>query len=385
MTDALSRMFRFNPPSIPPGLYPYQTMLKDETPLRLHLRVEPTGTSILLVNASTVLHLNETATAHAYGYVKGKSERSAANLVAQRYRVPLAESLEDQRRLRDQVEALVSAPDLDPVTYLDMEQGQLSVSPSTAPYRLDLALTYATDPTGKFDSTAASRVERELTTLEWQAILDKAWRAGVPHVTFTGGEPCRRLDLADLISQAERLGQVTGVLTAGMRLADPAYLDSLAQAGLDHLLITWLPDDPASTLGLQNAAASDIFTTAHLTLAPDNTAALPGWIESLARFKVNAVSFSSRHPKRSQAILQEAADRAAFSGLDLVWDLPVPYTDNNPIDLEVAASSRPNPLGWLYVEPDGDVLLYPGAATGLGNIGRDRWETIWSQAQKSII
>ena len=266
-----------------------------------------------------------------------------------------------------------------------MEQEQLSVSPSTAPYRLDLALTYATDPTGKLDSTAASRVERELTTLEWQAILDKAWRAGVPHVTFTGGEPCRRLDLADLISQAERLGQVTGVLTAGMRLADPAYLDSLAQAGLDHLLITWLPDDPASTLGLQNAAASDIFTTAHLTLAPDHAAALPGWIETLARFKVNAVSFSSRHPKRSQAILQEAADRAAFSGLDLVWDLPVPYTDNNPIDLEVAAPSRPNPLGWLYVEPDGDVLLYPGAETVLGNIARDSWETIWSQAQKAIV
>ena len=36
------------------------------------------------------------------------------------------------------------------------------------------------------------RVDRELTTDEWGDILDKAWAAGIPHITFTGGEPTLR-------------------------------------------------------------------------------------------------------------------------------------------------------------------------------------------------
>ena len=70
----------------------------------------------------------------------------------------------------------------------------------------------------------SKRVDRELTTDEWFSILDKAWQFGIPHVTFTGGEATLRDDLVDLIARAEKNGQVCGLLTDGLKLADKNYL-----------------------------------------------------------------------------------------------------------------------------------------------------------------
>ena len=46
-------------------------------------------------------------------------------------------------------------------------------------------------------------------------------------MVFTGGEPTLRDDLPELIAHAESNGQVSGLLSDGLRFADPAYLDSL--------------------------------------------------------------------------------------------------------------------------------------------------------------
>ncbi len=68
--------------------------------------------------------------------------------------------------------------------------------------------------------------------------------------------------------------------------------------------------------------------------------------------------------------------------MKLVWDLPVPYSSLHPVALELAGSETP-PVGagnaWLYVEPDGDVLLAQGLPDVLGNLLTEPWETIWNQ------
>ena len=97
-------------------------------------------------------------------------------------------------------------------------------------------------------------------------ILDKAWQAGIPHVTFTGGEATLREDLPDLIAHAEKNGQVCGLLTDGLRLIDKNYLDLLLQTGLDHILFLLQPDNDKSWAALEKVMAEDIFVTAHLTL-----------------------------------------------------------------------------------------------------------------------
>ena len=87
------------------------------------------------------------------------------------------------------------------------------------------------------------------------------------------------------------------------------------------------------------------------------------------------------------AELQAARDLAASLGLSLVWDLPVPYSASNPVNLELEAAVQPLPSGagraWLYVEPDGDVLPAQGINRPLGNLFRDDWETIWRKAEQS--
>jgi MoaA/NifB/PqqE/SkfB family radical SAM enzyme len=75
--------------------------------------------------------------------------------------------------------------------------------------------------------------------------------------------------------------------------------------------------------------------------------------------------------------------RAIGLGLSLSWDLPVPYSSFNPIAMEAVEDQITEGAGkgWLYVEPDGDVLPAQGINRVLGNLLRDPWEIIWSQAR----
>jgi MoaA/NifB/PqqE/SkfB family radical SAM enzyme len=64
-----------------------------------------------------------------------------------------------------------------------------------------------------------------------------------------------------------------------------------------------------------------------------------------------------------------------------VWDIPVPYSDQNPIALETVEDNPPQGAGraWLYVEPDGDVLPAQGVNQVLGNLLRQTWGEVWEK------
>ncbi|MCK6540108.1 MAG: radical SAM protein, partial [Anaerolineales bacterium] len=221
---------------LPEGLHHIQAAPQGEKPFRIHLRLRKDGSGVMIVNAATVLNLNPTAAEYAYHFIKGTDPEEAAKQISARYRVSKGMALEDYRDFTERIRTLISTPDLDPVSFLDFERVPPHSADLTAPLRLDCALTYKLPAGTKTDYAPAKRVKRELTTGEWQAILDKAWQAGIPHVTFTGGEPTLRKDLPELIPHAEKNGQVCGLLTDGLKLADKKYLDTLLQTGLDHLL-----------------------------------------------------------------------------------------------------------------------------------------------------
>ena len=119
----------------------YHTSPDAEQQYRLHLRVEDGGHGLLIVNASTVLHLNQTATEYARLMVQGVEEDEIARQIAGRYRVTRARAQADLESLRERVLFLATTVDLDPVTYLDMERTAPFSAASSAPYRADLALT----------------------------------------------------------------------------------------------------------------------------------------------------------------------------------------------------------------------------------------------------
>jgi organic radical activating enzyme len=361
---------------LPEGLYHLQAEGK---PLRIHLRLRKDGTGLLILNASTVMHLNPTAAEYAYHYIKGNSSETAAKAIADRYRIGRAQAFEDYTQFAERLQTLIETPDLDPVTFLDFERVAPHSAELSAPLRIDCALTYRLPKGKKPDAAPGKRVTRELTTDEWRMVLDKAWQAGIPHVTFTGGEPTLREDLPDLVAHAEKLGMVCGLLTDGSSLSKKKYLDMLLQTGLDHILFNLDPDEAEDWKAIKLIVDADIFLTVHLTVNKKTAKDAEKTLAKLAKAGVRNLSLSTSDKKLLGDLLalQNKANTFNFS---MRWDLPVPYSDINPVAIETQDDKVPAGAGraWIYVEPDGDVLPAQGEANKvMGNMLSDAWEKIY--------
>jgi len=105
-------------------------------------------------------------------------------------------------------------------------------------------------------------------------------------------------------------------------------------------------------------------------------------MDRLKTLGVTHVSLSASSAELKPALLA-AREQVAAHDLNLVWDLPVPYSDMNPVSVELE-STEEAPVGagkaWLYVEPDGDVLPGQGINRPLGNLLEEDWDAIWSRA-----
>lgn len=364
---------------LPAGVYHKQDT-QEGKPYRVHLRLRPDGSGIFILNASTVLQLNATASEYAYHFIHGTEPEEAVRQIASRYRVSKEMARQDYQDFIDRIETLISTPDLDPVSFLDFERAAPHSADLTSPLRLDCALTYRLREDSNADYAPTKRVERELTADEWRTILDKAWQAGIPHVTFTGGEATLRDDLPELIAHAEKNGQVCGLLTDGLRFLDKEYLDLLLQTGLDHILFLLQPESDTSWVVLEKLMAEDIFVTVHITLNNDNIGSAEQVMERLATFHVTSLSLTSSEASLGDTF-DALRDKAATLGLTLKFDLPVPYSSYNPVVYEAVENTIPEGAGkaWLYVEPDGDVLPSQGSSKKvLGNLLRDEWDKIYT-------
>lgn len=372
------------PKPFPPGNYQATTKAEDGTHLRLHLRIEHDGNGILILNASTILHLNPTATEIAYHLLQQTPEEEAIKEMGKRYSVDELVIREDFANFKERLHTLIHTPDLDPETFLDVERMELHASEISAPLRLDCALTYQLSNGEESIYAPVDRVTRNLDTEEWKSILGKAWQAGIPHIVFTGGEPTLRPDLPELVQTAEQLGQVTGLITDGLRFAVKDYLHQLLQAGLDHVLFVLSPEHEPSWEALRDTLPEDIFTTVHITVsetAPKDAVAL---LAKLNKMEVKSLSLSADSDKAKNR-LASFQQKAVEMGFSLVWDLPVPYSKNNPINVELESEeAKKEGAGrtWLYVEPDGDVLPGQGNTMVLGNFLSTPWEEIWLKASK---
>jgi len=230
--------FLKNEKPLPPGVYHQRGAFDQGGHYRLHLRVEEGGTSILSVDASRILHLNQTATEYAKLIVEGKSRDEAIKAVRKRYRVDRETAESDYDRLMEVIDSLVHTEDICPISYLDVDRIEPFATPAHAPYRMDLALTYRCNNACGHCYVGRDRSVDELDTEAWREILRKLWDIGIFHVAFTGGEATMRDDLPELVGIAEDLGMVSGLLTNGRRLSDKKYLQRLIDEGIDYFQIT---------------------------------------------------------------------------------------------------------------------------------------------------
>jgi hypothetical protein len=76
--------------------------------------------------------------------------------------------------------------------------------------------------------------------------------------------------------------------------------------------------------------------------------------------------------------LEQVRQKIADLQLDLVWNLPTPYSATHPVALETSSSEIPQGAGtaFLYLEPDGDALPAQGVNQVMGNFLNDHWESL---------
>jgi MoaA/NifB/PqqE/SkfB family radical SAM enzyme len=150
------------------------------------------------------------------------------------------------------------------------------------------------------------------------------------------------------------------------------------QTGLDHITLILQPEVDAEWEALANLLAEDIFIAVHLTVTSANVAEVSGLLKRMAELGVKAVSLSASKPELRH-VLEEVREYEASLDMELVWNLPVPYSLLNPVSMETEGQEQIEGAGraWMYIEPDGDVLPSQGILSDLGNFLRDPWEMIW--------
>ncbi|GAU86547.1 coenzyme PQQ synthesis protein E [Bosea sp. BIWAKO-01] len=98
-------------------------------------------------------------------------------------------------------------------------------------HRCSLRCPYCSNP------LELDRRSGELSTSEWKRLIDEAAALGVLHIYFSGGEPMLRRDIAELVAYAHQAGLYTNMITSGVGF-QPAVLDAVAEAGLDHIQLS---------------------------------------------------------------------------------------------------------------------------------------------------
>ena len=376
INQILDRIF-YTPAALSPGLYSSMIDI-DEKPHRLHLRIENDGSGMLVIDASTVLHLNQTATEIAFYVVSDLEIEAIKAQLVKRYQVTPEVAGQDIEDFKERLETLIRTPDLDPETFLNMDRAIRHSSDTSTPFRLDCAITYQIPSGGADEYTPVKRVDRLLSTEEWKEVIRKAWEWGIPHIVFTGGEPSLRPDLCELVQYAENLGQVTGLITNGFRLTEKDYLGQLLESGLDHLMLIFQDNEELTWEAIRDIVNEDIHLSVHLTLSKSILDSLDEILNKLVSIGVQNISLSApTHVNESS--LAAASRLVAEKGMRLIYDLPVPYTELNPVNFELEEDQtaiKGAARSWLYVEPDGDVLPGQGYLVKLGNLLTDSWMTI---------
>ena len=356
---------------LPPGFYTYHTAAESPEQFRLHLRVEPDGEGILVVNAATVLHLNQTATEFAYYLIQGKDNVQIVDALSERYNTTREVLMRDVQLFIDQILFLGRQNDLSPSATIGFESHVFDKN-LTAPLRIDCCLTHRNFAEADDHLLAAN----ELTTEDWKTILKRLFDVGIPHVVFFGGEPTLRTDLLELMAFTEQLGLVSGMVSSDPNLKNPVVLLALIEAGLDHLTFSLDPSNPEDLQGLANILDQDLFTCLRLPVHPDRD--YHDLIHELQELGANAFNFLPED-EFSHAHANQLQHELSESGLAFVDDMPLTYRLHDPQPLFSLWDPDSQPSQQLVIQPDGNLADHAGSQDNFGNLLREDWSSIWSR------
>jgi len=385
------------------GIYHYR-LEENDSKSRIHLRIDPDEQGLLIINANKVVHLNPTAAIMAYLHLEKTSPREASRVLRQKFRISRNQAKQDYQDFLHQLDELLDPNGGCPICDLDLETtAPFSARPS-APYRMDLALTYRCNNDCSHCYNARSRRYPEMSIDQWKQAIDNIWDLRIPHIVFTGGEPTLYKGLPELVQYAEHTGLITGLNTNGRKLADPGFLDSLIEAGLDHVQVTLESHDPGihdkmvgakgawaeTVAGLKNVMDSSLYIMTNTTLLTHNYSSIAETLAFLADLGIptvglNALIYSGKGESVGTGLnegdlpdLLETARRiTSLNGQRLIWYTPTQYCHFNPIQLDLGVKGCTAALYNMCIEPNGDVIPCQSYYNSLGNFLESPWEAIW--------
>lgn len=398
-----SSQTKLEPPAV--GLYHFEKQWSDSERSRIHLRIDHGGDGLLLVNASRVVHLNPTAAFMAYMKLQDIPDPQASKALTRKYKVPSKQAAIDYSNCSAQIEELSRPDGACPIHELDLEIKAPFSSRPSAPYRMDLAITYRCNNDCAHCYNARQRDYPELSTESWKNVIDKLWMVGIPHIVFTGGEPTLREDLPELIRYAEANGQITGINTNGRRLRDKGYVDRLIKAGLDHVQITLESHNAdihdqmvlckgawkQTTEGIRNVLDTRLFVMTNTTMLQLNSPSLAETLDFLSGLGVptvglNALILAGRGREVGTGLPESdlehlliiAREKTKNSGQKLIWYTPTQYCNFDPMLLDLGTKGCTAALYNMCIEPNGDVIPCQSYYTPLGNILNNPWDDLWN-------
>ena len=285
----------------------------------------------------------------------------------------------------------------------------------TAPHRMDLMVSAMTDACGKwqcnqkcvFCYAAGQQMAKtkELTKEQWKQVIDRLDAARVPMVTFTGGEPTQRADIAELVGYTKRM--VTRLNTNGINLT-PELVQQLKTAGLDSVQVTLYSHDEAvhnalvgsnhyadTVQGIRNAVAAGLDISINTPLCKKNAdyERTLAFIHSLG---VRFVTVSGLICTGMAGINHTEYDLTGDELFEIVktakefcnaHELEMDFTSPGLIHAEkLEALGMHVPmcgaaLSNMAIAPDGSVVpcqSWLGADASLGNILTDPFKRIWN-------
>ena len=257
----------------------------------------------------------------------------------------------------------------------------------------------------KISHNRIDRNESEMTARQIRSVLRIISQdAGIPSVSFTGGEPLLRRELPSLIAYASSELQMRVNLITNGTLITPRKAKQLKKVGLAsaqvsiegpceaiHDRITQTPGSfKASIQGLQALQNAGITVHPHMTICKSNldvATQMPGFVKQLgfSRFSANLVIPAGRGQAGGLAVkyheigtvVENLIAVSAAEDIRFMWYSPTPLCLFNPIPHGLGNKGCSACEGLLSVDPMGNVLPCSSWREPVGNLLTDGFETVW--------
>ncbi len=280
---------------------------------------------------------------------------------------------------------------------------------NTLPVLSEIALTYRCNLSCRFCYAGCKCTKkpdsREMSTDEVKRVLEIIRHdAEVPSVSWTGGEPTLRPDLAELTRHAVDIGMRVNLITNGVNVSTNLAA-SLKAAGLRSAQVSIEGPDAEVHDSLTQVAGSfdrtiegiaalkqaGIHVHTNTTVNRVNAPHLRGIVAlakelGLDRLSMNMVIPCGSAPDAEVTItytemaglIREVRSAARELGVEFMWYSPTPYCIFNPIAARLGGKSCAACDGLLSVAPNGDVLPCSSLPRSVGNLLRTRFDKVWN-------